>query len=164
MKKLLLVRHAKSDWEDIKLSDFDRPLNKRGKKNVPEMAERLLKKGIVPQQIVSSPALRALTTAQLFAETLGIRKDRIQKEEKIYEATADTLLKIINNFDNKQDFIALFGHNPGITTLAEGLSDAYLSNIPTCGMVLIEFPFDDWAVISYGTGEQKMYDYPKNEE
>ena len=164
MKKLLLVRHAKSDWDNIKLSDFDRPLNERGKRNAPEMAKRLIKKDIIPQHIVSSPAKRAYSTAKYFAEAFGFEKKDIQKEEDIYEASADTLLKTINKFDNKYDFIAMFGHNPGITTLTVGLCGAHVFNIPTCGMVLIEFPFEDWAMVSYGTGDQKMYDYPKNEQ
>jgi len=164
MKKLLLVRHAKSDWNDPKLSDFDRPLNDRGHKNAPEMAERLLKKHIVPELIVSSPAKRAFTTAKYFAKTFGIDKSEIEKNEGIYEASVNDLLKIINDFDNSKNFIALFGHNPGITTLAVGLSGAYITNIPTCGLILIEFPFDDWRMISFDTGAKLLYDYPKNED
>ena len=164
MKKLLLVRHAKSDWNDLKLSDFDRPLNDRGHKNAPEMAERLLRKHIIPEHIVSSPAKRAFTTAKYFAKAFGIEKSLIEKNEGIYEASSDDLLKIINDFDNSKNFIALFGHNPGITSLADSLSGAYIGNIPTCGLVLIEFPFEDWRMISYDTGKKLLYDYPKNKE
>jgi phosphohistidine phosphatase len=160
MKQLLIVRHAKSDWDDPKLSDFQRPLNSRGHKNAPEMAHRLLKKKIVPQQIVSSPAKRAITTAEYFAEELGIKKSAIVQEPAIYEASAGTLLRV----DNKYDFIALFGHNPGVTNLVTDLCDADLFNIPTCGVILIEFPFDDWEMISKATGEVKLYDYPKKEK
>jgi phosphohistidine phosphatase len=163
MKQLLIIRHAKSDWGDFKITDFDRPLNKRGLKNAPEMAQRLLDKGIIPQLLVSSPAKRAITTAKYFAETLGFSKKEIQEEPAIYEATTSTLLRTINNLDNKYDFIALFGHNPGLTDLAIKLSNFDVANIPTCGMVLIEFPFDDWKLISSGTGEKKLYDYPKHE-
>lgn len=164
MKQILLVRHAKSDWADINLADVDRPLNNRGHKAAPEMAERLLKKHIIPQHIVSSPALRAYTTSKYFAKTFGIDKSEIQLQPDIYEASPDTLLRVINQQDNKFDFIALFGHNPGITTLAVGLCGCHIFNMPTCGMILIEFPFDDWKLISYGTGDQKLYDYPKSSE
>ncbi|HXH99966.1 MAG TPA: histidine phosphatase family protein [Sphingobacteriaceae bacterium] len=162
MKTLLIVRHAKSDWDDPKLSDFQRPLNSRGHKNAPEMAHRLLRKKIVPQQIVSSPANRAITTAAYFSEAFGIEKSAIIQIPAIYEASSRTLLEIINNLDNQHDFIALFGHNPGITNLVTTLCQADIYNIPTCGMAFIEFPFDDWEMISEDTGELKLYDFPKN--
>ena len=161
MKQLLLIRHAKSDWNDPAQKDFDRPLNNRGHMNAPEMAQRLVKRGIIPQQIVSSPAMRAQTTANYFAEAFGFKKSTIQKEPAIYEASANALLKLINKLDNQHNLIALFGHNPGLTHIAENLSGAEIYNIPTCGMVLIEFPFDDWEMISYGTGEMVFFDYPK---
>ncbi len=161
-KQLLLVRHAKSDWDNTKLSDFDRPLNSRGEKNAPEMAKRLTKKGLIPQQIVSSPAVRAISTARYFAKELGLEKSEIVKEPEIYEALTSTLMDVINNLDNSYSFTALFGHNPGITSVVSNLCNKDLYNIPTCGMVLIQFPFDDWAMVSAGTGEMIFYDYPKN--
>lgn len=161
-KKLLLVRHAKSDWDNIKLTDFDRPLNSRGEKNAPEMARRLLEKNQIPQQIVSSPALRAITTAHYFAKILGIEKSEIVKEPEIYEALTSTLMEVISNLNNNYSFTALFGHNPGITSVVSNLCNKDLFNIPTCGVVLIEFPFDDWKMISAGTGDLIFYDYPKS--
>ncbi len=163
-KQLLLVRHAKSDWDDRKLSDFKRPLNSRGEKNAPEMARRLLDKKIIPEQIVSSPAVRALTTARYFAKELGIKQSAIVEESTIYEAFTPDLMAVINNLDNSYLFTALFGHNPGITNLVTNLCNKDLYNIPTCGMVLIRFPFDNWGMISVGTGELVFYDYPKNEQ
>lgn len=163
-KQLLIIRHAKSDWGDFNLPDFDRPLNKRGKQNAPEMAKRLVKKNLFPQQLVSSPALRAITTAKLFAEELGIKKSEIVKEPGIYEALSKTLLDTINHFDEGFDFIALFGHNPGLTQLVNDLCSSDIYNIPTCGMALINFPFDKWELLSRGTGELIFFDYPKNEE
>ena len=164
MKQVLLIRHAKSDWNNSELSDFERPLNKRGNKDAPAMAERLLKKHLIPQAIISSPAVRALTTAKYFAEVFNIDKKEIQKERAIYEALPNNLLNVVNGLDNKFDFIALFGHNPGITNLAISLCDTDIYDMPTCGMILIEFPFDDWKLISKNTGEEKLYDFPKNDE
>ena len=164
MKQLLLVRHAKSDWNSEAQSDFERPLNKRGHKDAPEMAERLLQKHLVPQLIVSSPALRAFTTAKYFAKTLGIDEKLIHTDAAIYEASANTLLNVINKLDNKYNFVALFGHNPGLTNLAINLCDTEVYDIPTCGQILIVFPFDDWQLISKGTGAETLYDFPKNEE
>lgn len=162
-KKLLIVRHAKSDWGNAGLKDFDRPLNTRGEKDAPEMAKRLIDKEIKPDYIISSPALRAITTCNIIAEELGL-KENINLEPKIYEATSKTLLELINNFDNDYDLVALFGHNNGITDLSIYLSDADIFDIPTCGMILIEFPFDEWKMISKSTGEVLFYDYPKNQE
>jgi len=162
-KKLLLIRHAKSDWDNIHLTDFKRPLNSRGEKNAPEMALRLKKKSFIPEQIVSSPALRAITTAQHFAEVLGIEKKDIIKEMEIYDALPSTLLDVVNNLDDKSSFTAVFGHNPAITYLVRDLCNSDLENMPTCSMVLIRFPVDNWSLISNGTGELIFFDYPKSE-
>ena len=164
MKQLLLIRHAKSDWNNLALDDFDRPLNKRGNRDAPEMAERLLAGHMVPQLLVSSPALRALSTARHFAEVFNISDLDILTEQKIYEASVETLLQLINKFDNRNNFIALFGHNPGITNLVAYLCDANIYDMPTCALSLIEFPLEDWAQISANTGDQTFYDFPKNED
>ena len=161
MKQLIVVRHAKSDWGNPDLRDFDRPLNKRGKANAPEMAHRLVNKNIKPQLIVSSPALRAITTAKFFADTWQMSLAEIQEESRIYEANVNTLLKVINNFDNNYDQIAMFGHNPGLTDLVNYL-DGHVYEMPTCSVVILEFQFDDWAMISEGTAKVLLFDYPKS--
>jgi len=161
-KQLLLVRHGKSDWGNLDLKDFDRPLNKRGKENAPEMAERLVQRGFKFDLIVSSPAKRAKSTAKFFAEAYQV--DDIQYEESIYEANTTALLKVINGLDDSADTVIMFGHNPGFTDLANELSDADIYNIPTAGMVLMSFPFDSWKMVSRGTGELVFFDYPKNSD
>lgn len=164
MKKLLLIRHAKSDWNNLSLSDFDRPLNKRGHRDAPEMGERLLASHLVPQLLVSSPALRAITTAKHFAEVFNISEAEILTEQIIYEANVESLLKVVNKLDNRYDFVALFGHNPGVTNLAAHVCNSNIYDMPTCAVCLIEFPLDDWAKVSNNTGEQTFYDFPKNED
>ncbi|KQS36920.1 histidine phosphatase family protein [Pedobacter sp. Leaf194] len=161
-KQLLLVRHGKSDWGDANLRDFDRPLNKRGLENAPEMAERLLNRGFKFDLMVSSPAKRAKSTAKFFAEAYQF--DNIRYEELIYEANTTALLKVINDLDDDAETVIMFGHNPGFTDLANELSDAELYNIPTAGMVLMSFPFDSWKMVSRGTGEMVFFDYPKNSD
>jgi len=161
-KQLLLVRHGKSDWGNLDLKDFDRPLNKRGKENAPEMAERLVQRGFKFDLIVSSPAKRAKSTAKFFAEAYQV--DDIQYEESIYEANTTALLKVINGLDDSAETVIMFGHNPGFTDLANELSDADIYNIPTAGMVLMSFPFDSWKMVSRGTGELIFFDYPKNSD
>ncbi|WP_276359873.1 histidine phosphatase family protein [Daejeonella sp. H1SJ63] len=163
-KHLLLIRHAKSDWGDLNLRDFKRPLNSRGHQNAPEMAKRLVNKNLIPQQIVSSPALRAITTAEYFAKEFGINSSDIIQEPEIYDALPFTLLEIINELDDQSEFIALIGHNPGLTCLVNLFCDTSIHNIPTCGMALIRFPFDSWKMLSSGTGELIFFDYPKNTE
>lgn len=160
-KKLLLVRHAKSDWNDSSLSDFERYLNPRGERDAPEMAKRLLQKGLIPQKIVSSTAVRALSTARIFADIMSINPHDILEEPKIYEAAPHVILSVINSLSNEHDYIAIFGHNPGISTVGTYLCSSGLS-MPTCGMAMINFPFDDWKLVSAGTGNLEFYDYPKS--
>jgi len=159
-KQLLLVRHGKSDWGNTDLKDFDRPLNRRGKENAPEMAERLINRGFTFDLMLSSPAKRAKSTAKFFAKAYQV--DDIQYEESIYEANTHTLLKVINDLNDAAETVIMFGHNPGFTDLANELCDAGIYNIPTAGMVLISFPFDSWKMVSKGTGDLVFFDYPKN--
>ncbi|TAH02820.1 MAG: histidine phosphatase family protein [Sphingobacteriales bacterium] len=161
-KQLLLVRHAKSDWGNVGVKDFDRPLNTRGFANAPEMGERLNIKNILPDVIVSSPALRAITTAKLIAHKINFDTEKIVQIPQIYEASEFDLLKVINHFDNTLNFVALFGHNGGLSNFANYLTGANIYNMPTCGMVLISFDTEDWATVSGGTGEVLWYDYPKS--
>ncbi|WP_442588306.1 SixA phosphatase family protein [Pedobacter sp. AW31-3R] len=161
-KRIILVRHGKSDWADHNMTDFERPLNHRGHKNSLEMAERANNKGIIPELIVSSPAKRAITTAQHFSEVWNMPEDHIQLEPTIYEANPTALLHVLNGLDNKHDTIALFGHNPGLTDFSNFLADAHIYNIPTAGTVIIDFPFEDWALVSHHTGSLASFDFPKN--
>lgn len=163
-KHLFIIRHAKSDWS-FDVSDFDRPLNPRGFKNAPEMAERLEAYAVKPQKLVSSPAKRAITTAQIFAKQLGIPVNEIVSEPGIYEAMPHGLLEIINGLDNREDSVAFFGHNPGFTALVNYLGDKDLYNLTTCGIVHLRFDdTDDWAEISHGTGTNVWYAKPAKED
>ncbi|UKT66110.1 SixA phosphatase family protein [Pedobacter mucosus] len=161
-KRLLLVRHAKSDWGNAELADFDRPLNKRGKENAPEMAERLFNKGFKFDLMVSSPAKRALKTAKYFAEKYNIKE--IQTTESIYEADTTTLLRVVNSLNDEAETVILFGHNSGLTDFANALCNGDIYNIPTAGMVLISFHLESWKMVSKGTGELVFFDYPKNSD
>jgi len=163
-KQLIVVRHGKSDQGEYGMPDFDRTLNHRGNKNAHEMAERIIHKGIVPQQLVSSPALRAFSTAKHFADVLKVSYQDIQLEQSIYEANTTALLKVINQLNNEYDRIALFGHNPGLTELVNYLADAKIYNLPTAGVVVIDFPFDDWLLVSQHIGSLFFFDSPKGQE
>lgn len=161
-KKLLLVRHGKSDWGNSQLADFNRPLNPRGEKNAPEMATRILHKNQVPETIVSSPALRALTTAKHFSKIWSIPKEQILLKPEIYEANTTSLLRLLNGINQEYKSIAMFGHNPGLTDFANYLTNEGIYNIPTCGTVLIEFDTEHWEEISCHTGRLVEFDFPKN--
>jgi len=163
-KRLVLIRHGKSDWADHGIKDFDRPLNHRGNKNAPEMAERMVRKNLVPELIVSSPAKRAFSTAKHFSEVWEMPFENIRQEMAIYEANVTALLKVVNGLSNDVNLIALFGHNPGLTDLVNELADAHIYNLPTAGIVVIDFPFEDWSMVSRHTGSLFLFDCPKKIE
>lgn len=159
MKKLYIIRHAKSDWDNLSLSDFERPLNKRGEKDAPFMAKKLKERGVSADIIISSAALRAKTTAKIIAKELGLSK-KIVYDENIYEASANTLYEVIKNIDNKYNTVMLFGHNPGLNMFIDSLVNVY-DNIPTCGIVEIEFECKKWSEISTFNSKLISFDYPK---
>ena len=122
------------------------------------MAERLQKKHLIPQVLVSSPALRALATADSFSEYLSLSKPK--QDKKIYEASRIELLDVINGFDDRYDFIGLAGHNPTIEQMAQYLTGRIV-DFPTCAVALIAFEFDSWQQVGAGTGDVTWYDSPK---
>src|SRR5579863_6516167 len=117
-RRLVLVRHAKSSWDYAELSDFERPLNARGRRDAPLMARRLAAVLKPPLRLISSPALRAITTAHAFAEALGQRHEDVRLEPRIYEATPAALLSLVQQLDDADAQVLLFGHNPGFSDLA----------------------------------------------
>ncbi|MFA6196344.1 MAG: histidine phosphatase family protein [Sulfurimonas sp.] len=162
MKKVYLIRHAKSSWKDSSQDDFERPLNKRGKSDAPLMGSKLKDRKIVPDIIYSSPALRAKTTAEIIARKIGFEKEIVFKKD-IYEASASTLHKILTKIDDNNSVVFLFGHNPSLNELVEKYIN-FNENIPTCGVVEIEFDCDSWEDISVENARLVLFDYPKNEK
>ncbi len=162
MKRLILVRHAKSSWANPELGDFDRPLNNRGERDAPMMGQRLQKGGLVPQVIVTSPAKRAWTTAQFIAQEVGIDTQEIVRYPEIYEADVATLMAVISHFAGDWKDVMLVGHNPGLTELAEYLTGEAFGNLPTCAMCSLALPISDWAQIKERCAEVHHLDYPKN--
>jgi phosphohistidine phosphatase len=162
MKTLYLVRHAKSSWKFPNLDDFDRPLNKRGKRDAPVMGKFLKERKILPDIIISSPAARAKKTAKIIAKALSYPKTDINFKKEIYEASAVGLLKIAAMINDKISSAMLFGHNPGMTYLANMLANVRIDNIPTCGVVCIELDIPSWNKISEDCGKLIFFEYPKN--
>jgi phosphohistidine phosphatase len=162
MKTVLLVRHAKSSWDDISLSDFERPLNDRGKKNAPEMAERLLKKDVAIDAFLSSPAKRAKKTAEIFAKAYKHDKDKVILVPSLYEAHSENFLKAIEDAPRDAASIALFSHNPGITDFVNSLTEVRIDNMPTCSVFAVKVKVDDWRNFREATKEFYFFDFPKN--
>ena len=162
MKKLFLIRHAKSSWENSNQSDFDRPLNKRGIADAPVMANRLKKKNIFPSLVVSSPANRAFSTAVIFSKELNFNKGKIISDERIYEAGTRELIAVVRDIKRSDETVFLFGHNPGLTSFTNLLSNKFVPDMPTCAITGIEFELDLWKDVERGSGKIFLFDYPKN--
>lgn len=160
-RTLTLVRHAKSSWNNDNLSDFDRPLNNRGLKNAPEMGRRLADASYAVQNIISSPAIRAITTASIIAKEIGFDAQQIVLNDGIYDASLDSLINIVSNIDDRVSSVMLVGHNPGFTSLCNILSNAKIDSMPTCSIAQIQFDVDTWASITEHPGKLIDFDYPK---
>ncbi len=161
MKKLFLVRHAKSSWENNKLKDIERPLNKRGEKDAPFMGGLMKEKQVKPDLMISSPAERALKTAKLFCKMIGITEDQILVEKELYEAGRKDILIVIQNFDNKIKSAMLFSHNPGLTDLASFLTSGNVYDLPTCGIVALNCKINNWSELNDSNCKLEFFEYPK---
>ncbi len=163
MKTLLIIRHAKSSWADPGQTDIERPLNDRGKKDAPEMAKRLKDQKLKIDLFVSSPAKRAHKTAKFFAEEFGAAKDDILIVKELYEAAATTFYKVVANFKDKHNTIALFSHNPGITDFVNTLTNVQIDNMPTCAVFAVSIPGNSWSAFKEAEKNFLFFDYPKKE-
>jgi phosphohistidine phosphatase len=161
MKNLVIIRHAKSSWDDPALADIDRPLNGRGKRDAPLMGGVLKSRGLRPDRIVSSPAKRARKTAKLLAHEVGYEPEAIDIRDSIYMEGVPALMALIQGLDDAWQRVYLIGHNPDLTDLVNKLAGENIENIPTCGMASIEFEVDSWAHIMAESGRLAFFDYPK---
>ncbi len=161
MKKLWIVRHAKSSWSDYSLPDHDRPLNKRGKRDAPFMAKHIAENHTRPELLLSSTANRAYTTCLNFKDALGLDEDSVVKVPELYHASIATCLDIIKNIDEKYDVAAIFGHNPTFTYLIHELTAEGPDNHPTCGCALISSDVNRWKHFTEGNCEISKYLFPK---
>jgi phosphohistidine phosphatase len=165
MKTLYLVRHAKSSWDDLELSDFDRPLNKRGQKDAPQMGKRLKERQVTPDVMLSSAANRALTTCKEIATVLGFPQEKIKTDKRLYHADEEQILKVLSEVKDSprdsEEVVMIFGHNPGLTEFANSLLNETIMNIPTCGVVHGTLNIEHWKDIQFGCGEILHFDFPK---
>lgn len=161
MKTLILIRHAKSSWKNRGLPDRDRPLNKRGKRDAPVMGERLAERGVEVDGVISSPAARAVATAEAIALEIDFPWDEVVLDERLYHADEFEMLEVIQEIDDDLDCVMCFGHNPGLTDLANYLSPSYIDNLPTCGVVELTFDVETWALVGDVEPVDVDFDYPK---
>ena len=160
-KSVFLVRHAKSDWNDFTISDHDRPLNARGKKDAPDMADYLKKHDLNPKAIYTSTAKRAKDTALVFAERLGIENKDFFQLKKLYHPTPETILDVIKEADDQYSSIGIFCHNPGVTYFVNYVLDYDLDNVATCGIIHMTSDAGIWLDISKENLKFKDYFFPK---
>jgi len=161
MKTLFLLRHAKSSWSDPEHKDFERPLANRGLSDVEVMAQRFVDRGRPVECIVASPAVRAKTTAILFANAVGFPQDDIVANPELYFAGAAMFLKAVGLTDEDYSSTMFVGHNPAITEFANDMCGADIDNIPTCGLVELQLSIDLWSEIAYNSADLMGFDFPK---
>jgi len=161
MKTLYLVRHAKSSWKYPSLDDFERPLNKRGRKNAPFMGKILNKLKVTTDLVISSPANRAAMTARIIATAINYPLENIVYSEAIYEFSEDALIGVINKIDDNVNSSMVVGHNPATNGLVNYIGDQPISNIPTCGVCCVELDISSWSNIGKNCGKICFFEYPK---
>ena len=164
MKHLLLVRHAKSSWDNFSVKDFDRPLNERGKKDAPLMAKRLLKKDIMIDAFISSPAKRARKTAEAFVKEYKGDKEHLILLDELYLASPSAFEEVIKNINDRYHSIAIFSHNEGITQFANSLTDTKTDNIPTSGIFAVKVKSKHWSDFAKAKKDFWFFDYPRADE
>lgn len=162
MKNILLVRHAKSSWDSPLVKDFDRPLNERGLKDAPAMAQRLLEKGVTIDAFITSPAVRAITTCTIFANAFN-KQSHITAYKDLYNAPARMFLKAIKKAEDEWNTIAIFAHNPGITDFANTLTDTNIDEMPTCSIFAVHADISHWKDFEKAQKKFWFFDYPKND-
>jgi phosphohistidine phosphatase len=159
MKRLLLIRHAKSNWDFPELNDHDRPLNKRGKRDCLTMSTRLLERGEVLSAVVSSTAKRALSLAESITNKFKIE---LFKGEAFYTFSSIDLFNQIRLLPDQFQHIGVVGHNPAITDLVNNLIDINLANVPTSGIVAIDCEINKWEELNFENCKFDFFDCPKS--
>ena len=162
MKRIVIVRHAKAvphGYDD----DFNRDLRDSGVVDAQCVSRELKNRGVSPDRIISSPALRALRTAQIFADTYGFEKQSIRKNSEIYDGlTTNEFVEIIRTLPKEAKTVFFFGHNPDFENYAQNLITRYTQDMPTCATIVIEFDVDNWEKVAPRTGMMAFQMNPKD--
>ncbi len=158
MKTLILVRHAKSSWEHD-ITDVNRPLSTRGFSDANLLSKELLKYKITPDGIFSSPANRALTTCNIFMDNCNFIPSLLKIENELYDFGGRKVVDFIRGLKDEHQFVIIFGHNHAFTAIANNFGDKPIDNVPTCGLVMLQFETDTWKNLD--KGRTKMTLFPK---
>ncbi|MBN2519202.1 MAG: histidine phosphatase family protein [Bacteroidales bacterium] len=161
-KTLIIARHGKSDWDCGDLSDIDRPLKLRGVNDAYEMAARLKKRKIIPDLLISSPAARALHTAVIFTHEMEIPFSKLKVNEVLYFSTMEDIINLVKDTRDEIATLMIFGHNPTFTNFANNYVKNEIDNVPTAGIVILQFSCETWNDISKKNLHSEFFDYPKN--
>ena len=160
--RLTLVRHAKTEPARHGQEDWDRALESRGQRDAPEMARRLKQYSPKPERILSSPAVRAITTATIMARELGVSAQKVQQDERLYLASPKDMLAVIRELGERARHLMVVGHNPGITEFADRISsERSVDNLPTCAVYSLQFEIAAWSELQWDSGVDAELDYPK---
>lgn len=162
MKRIILNRHAKSDWDNPELSDYERVLSKRGLSDAPLMAKKFAERNIKVDYLYSSSAVRAKTTAEYFIKELNLNQNNYSFEREIYGSGTSFIRTNTQNLSDNIDCVMYFGHNPDFTSLITYYTGEIIGNLPTCGIAVIKFDVDYWNQINDNNGKLEVFDYPKN--
>jgi phosphohistidine phosphatase len=162
IKRLTLLRHAKTELARPGQEDWDRSLEPRGEKDAPEMGRRLRERKMKPDKIVTSPAVRALATATIVARELHFTASKVVQDERLYLASPKALKAVVQELGEDAKHLMIVGHNPGLTEFADQLSqERSIDNMPTCAIYTLEFDIADWSELEWATGVNAELDYPK---
>ncbi|MEI8109985.1 MAG: histidine phosphatase family protein [Chitinophagia bacterium] len=161
MKRLLVIRHAKTHPAQPGQKDFDRMLNERGLQDAANMAERLIQRGILIDALVSSPANRALETARIFANAYHLPESDIQQLDYLYHPEPGDMFKAVMKLPDEVQTAAIFSHNPGITDFVNLLSDIRIDHLPTCGIFAVAADINHWLELKAATRYFFFFDQPK---
>ena len=157
MKTLYLVRHAHAGWNNANMGDFERTLSGQGRREASAMASRLLGRGFPPGAVVSSAAIRALETAEIFGSVLGFRIETVREEPAIYSGDVETLAGIVASLPEEAGAAMLFGHNPTISLYGSWLAGKPFAEMDTCGVLRLDLPAATWSAVAGGSAATASY-------
>ena len=152
MKEIILIRHGKSSWEHD-VTDRERPLKTRGINDIKLVANHFFNNNSVPEIIFSSPARRALSTCEIFMNTLNIAKEQVVVVEELYDFDGRNVIDFIKNLSNEYNEVMIFGHNHAFTSISNIFGDTFIDNLPTSGLVKLKFDINDWNDLKKGITE-----------
>jgi phosphohistidine phosphatase len=161
VKDVCFVRHAKSNWDNPGLDDFDRPLDARGLKDAPMMARKMRELHLNPDYIITSGAKRARTTAEFFRKEFDLSPEKFVVNNDLYEASTETVYEVLRNAPDSARFVYLFGHNPTFTWVANSISGVHIDNVPTCGVVHVQAILTTWKKFKPEHAGFIGFHYPK---